>query len=683
MKKINSVLLIMMMAFSALTVAIIPLSAGSSTMSLPDYEPLDIGDSIRSAHYEINGDMPLMSAQSSSGPMSAGDVGDVVWFLALDSYEGYYFWAEFELRAAGDIAEVWVQLNLSYPAEDPRDYPDITDDQVTYLLGEFENNIYEKDTSVFGTPDFHDGSGNPWGDPDFYNEHGKNIIMVSNVRDDAYYNSSYPYYIAGFYSPSFEYYIDRNIITIDSHDWANRMGEDVARPFLYESIIAHEYQHLIHDDYNPDDETFMNEACSLYAEPMCGYPIDWGQVNRFLETPDNSLTVWGDQGDLNILADYGSSFLWSMYLGDHYGGDDFIGHFVQAGIPGVAGINAALKRFHYKVDFDDVYHDWRIANLVNAEKGKYGYTSLDLSDAENTLRVYNAGTGPFEWTKGTDFGTSVSYDGDDTGIAMIGPYGTDYIKYTNEDLGKTWDRLYFDGDDDGYVPVIDEGWEMTDFGWYSGASDLLNTVIFGEAFVNSTDPTLYITTYWDIEDYWDFGFVQVSTNDGATWTSIGNDNTTYGFDPDGHPDIEAYLPGLTVWSGGWVEISFDLSDYKDQNVLIGFRYMTDWAFTYEGWYILEANVGGIALELEKFVPIPTPYPADFMVSVVTVEERAGGNRYIVTDVSLSDVTNFGSKRLRPDLGDYFFIIVSPLFEKGLLDYSFKVVSHQPGRYRVK
>jgi hypothetical protein len=539
--------------------------------------------------------------------------------------------------------------------------------------------ISTQKTSVFGTPDFHDGSYSPFGDPDYINAEGKNIIMVSNVRDDAYYNSSYPYYIAGFYSPSFEYYIDRNIITIDTNDWENRMGPDVARPYLYESIIAHEYQHLIHDDYNPDDPSFMNEACSLYAEPLCGYPIDWGQVNRFLETPDNSLTEWGEQGDINILADYGSSFLWAMYLTDHYsvGEENFLGHFVQAHIPGVAGINAALEYFGHEEDFDDVYHDWRIANLLNADCGKYGYTSLDLSEAENTLRIYDAGIVPFDWIRGTDFGTSVSYDGDNTGIAMIGPYGTDYIKYEYKNKRISWNKLYFDGDDNGYESA-ESGWAFVDGYWNSGDTDLLNTLIFDEVFVDTADPTLYLTTAWDIEDYWDFGFVQVSTDDGATWTSLANEWTTSDFDPNGHPDIEANLPGITEWYGfEIVDMTFDLSAYAGETVQVGFRYMTDWETAYSGWYIFDSSVGATTLELEKFIQ---PYPADFMVSIVAIKEMHWGNMYFVRDVHLADITNEGFLRQFGAWMDYFVIIVSPLFEKGLLDYSFKIVSEHPGKH---
>ncbi|TFH27289.1 MAG: peptidase M6, partial [Promethearchaeota archaeon] len=71
---------------------------------------------------------------------------------------------------------------------------------------------------------------------------------------------------------------------------------------------------MIHDDWNTDDALFMNEGCSMYAEVLCGYELDWGAIDSYFATPDNSLTEWGDQGDINILADYGVAMLWTIYL---------------------------------------------------------------------------------------------------------------------------------------------------------------------------------------------------------------------------------------------------------------------------------------------------------------------------------------------------------------------------------
>ncbi|MHA1765227.1 MAG: hypothetical protein ACTSVK_03100 [Promethearchaeota archaeon] len=680
MKKIKTFSIVLMMVISALSFTLIPLSTGTVATELPDYEPIDFGTEIRNAHYELDTNIPIMSARSSSsGPNSAGSVGDLMYYLIFDSYFGYSF-DVFECRAVGDVAEVWVQLDLSYPEGDPRETPIITDEQVNYLLEEFDTNIYPIDTQYFGTPDYHDGSYSlleAWGyfPPGYYYEgEGKNLILVSNVRDDAYYDPTYPYYIAGFYSPTFEAYFDRNIISIDSHDWLNRVGPDGSRPNLYESVIAHEYQHLIHDDYNPNDDTFMNEGCSMYAEPLCGYALDWGAIESFLATPDNSLTLWGDQGDINILADYGCAMAWTIYLSDQYGGADFISHFVQAGIPGIDGVNAALEYFGYTDTFDDAFHNWRIANLIHSGDGKYNYHSIDLNDAEVEVRNYLIDDIPFDEMLGSDFGTTTTILGYDTEISLLGTYSSDYIRMYDDHFRPSWNTLFFDGDDNAYPT---NSWTFTESGWYSGAANLLNDMISANVYVDPLDPTLYLSTYWDIEDYWDFGFVQVSTDDGATWTSLENEYTTYDYDPSAHPDAVANLPGLTGWSGDFVDMTFDLSAYVGQDVMIGFRYVTDWATTYEGWYIADANVGGNPLDLGLFYP---PYPADFMVTLVVVKEVGWGNRYQVYDVSLSDLTNEGAMRLKTAWADYVILIVSPIMEKGLIDYSFKVEAVHPGHY---
>ena len=302
-----------------------------------DAEPIDIGYKLRKNDYGIK---HVASPVSSALPKSsASALGEVKEWLTLDDYNGYYFFDDFELRAIGDHVEVWVQVDMSYPVGDPRNdplyqdgdmryhYPEVTDAQLAYLIDEYDYNIYPKDTAAFGVPDFHNGSDallSAWGyEPlNYYlEESGKHALLVANVRDDAYYNASYPYYIAGFFSSTLEGYFDRNAITIDSHQWYRRIGDlgvqwdsevtpgltypPVDRANLYESTTAHELQHLIHNDYNPNDPSFMNEACSTFAEFLCDYPIDYNSVESFLATPDNSLTEWGDQSGLNILADYG------------------------------------------------------------------------------------------------------------------------------------------------------------------------------------------------------------------------------------------------------------------------------------------------------------------------------------------------------------------------------------------
>ena len=96
----------------------------------------------------------------------------------------------------------------------------------------------------------------------------------------------------------------------DAYDWANRVGPDGSRPYLYEGVFAHEYQHLLHDDFDSDEDTWLNESLSMFSEYMTGYVEGEDQYSTFQEYPENSLVVWEDQGGREIVADYGLVFLY-------------------------------------------------------------------------------------------------------------------------------------------------------------------------------------------------------------------------------------------------------------------------------------------------------------------------------------------------------------------------------------
>jgi hypothetical protein len=193
----------------------------------------------------------------------------------------------------------------------------------------------------------------------------------------------------------------------------------------------------------------MNEGCSEFAQILCGWPHTlWSHINNFLATPDNSLTVWGDQGDINILADYGAAALFVTYLSDHYGGADLISYFVKSGVPAPSGINNALTHFGYTATFNDVFHDWRIANIIHSDspgEGRYNYKTLDLGKPPAIpARTYTINGLPVPLTKGTNFGNTWTYQGYDTGISKIREYGTDYIILNGwQDMG----LISFDGED--------------------------------------------------------------------------------------------------------------------------------------------------------------------------------------------------------------------------------------------
>lgn len=113
------------------------------------------------------------------------------------------------------------------------------------------------------------------------------------------------------------------------------------------------------------------------------------------------------------------------------------------------------------------------------------------------------------------------------------------------------------------------------------------------------DVRFWMWNNYVIEEDWDYGFVEVSTDGGATWTEVkvydeGGDEVTT---PDGYGDPNGRLAdygdkqyGLTGSTGGWAHHWIDLSDWAGQSVQVRTRYATDAAFVERGWYMDDLSV---------------------------------------------------------------------------------------------
>jgi hypothetical protein len=92
--------------------------------------------------------------------------------------------------------------------------------------------------------------------------------------------------------------------------------------------------------------------------------------------------------------------------------------------------------------------------------------------------------------------------------------------------------------------------------------------------------TLSFWTWYEIEEDWDYAYVEVSTDGGATYYNIpGNITTTY------NPNGGNAGNGITGNSSGWILAEFPLDAYADSSVMIQFRYKTDSYVLEEGIYI--------------------------------------------------------------------------------------------------
>jgi hypothetical protein len=254
-----------------------------------------VGTAVREGHLPLAStslpDVPSVSIPRAFGAQASAvdpPIGTVKTFLILDGFFGVYRLANFTLRGVGTHAVAWVQNNPNFPTGDCRnnfaDRIQVTDSQVNYLLDQFDTNIWPKESDAFSVAPPHAGSnatlpglvGLP---ADYYAGDGdKTVILISNVRDDNYYDTNDAHafsYIAGFFSGQLNDFFDRNVMTVDSYDWIHRTTGNPPgdpnvvdlcapvrpRPFLYEGTFAHEYQHLLEHYSTRTRSTGSTRAC--------------------------------------------------------------------------------------------------------------------------------------------------------------------------------------------------------------------------------------------------------------------------------------------------------------------------------------------------------------------------------------------------------------------------------------
>jgi immune inhibitor A len=98
---------------------------------------------------------------------------------------------------------------------------------------------------------------------------------------------------------------------------------------------------------------------------------------------------------------------------------------------------------------------------------------------------------------------------------------------------------------------------------------------------------------WDdytIEELWDYGFIEASTDGGSTWTQLvvrdeaGNEVSTND-DPNGRlVDFGNLKNGLTGDTGGYRHDWVDLTPYAGKSIQLRLHYLTDAAFQERGWF---------------------------------------------------------------------------------------------------
>src|SRR5690606_24132535 len=315
---------------------------------------------------------------------------------------------------------------------------------------------------------------------------------------------------------------------------------------------SHQFQHMIRENLNPNLELWLNEGFSEFTQVYLYEQLDLTVIG-FLNNPDTQLNTWAENQSLRGFH-YGASLLFLLYLYDQHGIEAINDLSADQSQRGLQAVDNVL-RARGEPGVDEFFADWVMANALHnpsAAEGQYGYRILSpiFPVEEATIRAY-----PSEL------------------VGSVHQYATDYFILDNLDgVGALEIRL----DAPAEVGLISASPEDGGRFWYSNRSDVSDTTLT-RAFdlSNVTRATLNYRLWYHNERDWDYGYVMVSEDDGATWEILETEHT-----PSHNPHGTAYGAGYSGMSEGgsspvWIDESVSLDSYTGQPILVRFEMITD------------------------------------------------------------------------------------------------------------
>jgi hypothetical protein len=141
--------------------------------------------------------------------------------------------------------------------------------------------------------------------------------------------------------------------------------------YLARGTLAHEFQHLIHWNWDKDEEVWIDEGLSGYAEELVGFPdADPNAVPAFLDAASLPLAGFFE----NESRYYGATYLFVTYLAQLYG-QPLISQIVAQARNGIFGIEDALEQIGEVGDFEKSWAPWVLANMTGGQAG-FDYAAL-------------------------------------------------------------------------------------------------------------------------------------------------------------------------------------------------------------------------------------------------------------------------------------------------------------------
>lgn len=235
---------------------------------------------------------------------------------------------------------------------------------ISVVSGEFDGNIYPKETSFWGSEP------NPGidGDP-------KITILMESLADDN----------GGYFETGNEY-LKSQIADSNQLEMIALNVEVAAQDtFVTKLFLSHEFQHLISFNqkdkaYGLSEDVWLNELRSEYSMSVTGYNDSYSNSNLerrvyiFSNNPSDSLTEWPNK---NI--DYAMATLYSEYLAEQFG-RNILSDTLKYPYIGINSLNQYFQNKAYYEKFGDVFMNWLGALYLNdvTQNSKLGYQRPEL-----------------------------------------------------------------------------------------------------------------------------------------------------------------------------------------------------------------------------------------------------------------------------------------------------------------
>ncbi len=283
------------------------------------------------------------------------EVGDIETFSSFNIVRNAHERVSARLEKIGAHCYIYVQQGRN-----------VSQQNINRIAETFDKRIYAEARSMFGSEK----------SPGIDNDQRITLLLL-DIRDyydpergvkgftAGYFNAGDCYSRAKFPESNM-----REMLYLDVYP-----GDPSTDKFL--SVIAHEFQHMIHWSYDSKEFTWVNESLSQLAPFLCGLGHP-SQVEAFMRNPDNNMLAWSDD---DMIANYGQVYFWAQYISTRIASTDerrraFIRRMVSQKSQGLSGLNAAIEKQGIKNNVRNLFRSFCVANYLNddrIERGIYSY----------------------------------------------------------------------------------------------------------------------------------------------------------------------------------------------------------------------------------------------------------------------------------------------------------------------